>query len=723
MCYISLVSRPPAYGEEGTLLARRPILPTNDAELPCTDGECLPSAAVRKHNGRYGDITPVSSAGNQNDSGLPAFGAHGLSARAEELLIAISVYREPADRNAVLFQIGTHDWTAARVPDRQGPAPPYQAPPDLAELLDHCVATDLLSVSGPGAANAGPPDAWFVDRWIAGYLHAQLAAKGRAGELADAHRRGAAYWQWRAAAWPQERRADIHDLLEARQHLFSSGDIAGAGDVTRVVCAQLRAWGDLGQEADLVQSTLEWLPGRSTARADWLHELGTIASLRGDHPEAERRYAESSAMFAALHDYPGVAKALHSLGVQAQAQGEYRRAERYYRRSASAQRRADARPASAAPAAPSDSADDQADVAGSGAREGGQRAAASATAEPGRPDRAGPPDESARVRLSLAAGLDQQQVRRSAPSAGPRPRGRLTRWPVPWVAITVLGILALAITSISTLTAGGHNPGTRPAGSADSLAARYRAEAASWVASQVGRASVIACDPAMCAMLQQRAVPAGDLLALGPSGPPDPLASNIVVATAPVRAEFGTRLATVYAPLIIASFGTGPAAVEVRAIAPDGAAAYRAEIATDLHARERVGAELARNARLVIPAGARAQLSRGEVDTRLLAVLATLADLHELRIVTFGDAGPRASAIVPMRSVVITQDVPGPAAASWCSSVLSFLAAQQPPYRPASASLIRLARGQSAVRIEYPTPGPLGLLTTSGLAPELHAQL
>jgi hypothetical protein len=31
-------------------------------------------------------------------------------------LTGVSVYPEPADRNAVLFQIGLHDWTAGTVP-------------------------------------------------------------------------------------------------------------------------------------------------------------------------------------------------------------------------------------------------------------------------------------------------------------------------------------------------------------------------------------------------------------------------------------------------------------------------------------------------------------------------------------------------------------------------------------------------------------------------------
>lgn len=50
----------------------------------------------------------------------------------------------------------------------------------------------------------------------------------------------------------------------------------------------------------------------------------------------------------------------------------------------------------------------------------------------------------------------------------------------------------------------------------------------------------------------------------------------------PVRSEFGPRLASVYAPIVLASFGSGPNMVAVLATAPDGAAAYRSAAGGDL---------------------------------------------------------------------------------------------------------------------------------------------
>ena len=66
----------------------------------------------------------------------------------------------------------------------------------------------------------------------------------------------------------------------------------------------------------------------------------------------------------------------------------------------------------------------------------------------------------------------------------------------------------------------------------------------------------------------------------------------MVVATAAVRSQFGARLAGVYAPVVLARFGTGAAGIAVRVIAPGGAAAYRELLARDAQARRHVAAQL-----------------------------------------------------------------------------------------------------------------------------------
>ena len=60
-----------------------------------------------------------------------------------------------------------------------------------------------------------------------------------------------------------------------------------------------------------------------------------------------------------------------------------------------------------------------------------------------------------------------------------------------------------------------------------------------------------------------------------------PEGSLLVVATPVIRNQFGTRLASVYAPLVIASFGSGAERVDVRYVAPGGTAAFESQLAAD----------------------------------------------------------------------------------------------------------------------------------------------
>jgi hypothetical protein len=83
---------------------------------------------------------------------------------------------------------------------------------------------------------------FFVHRWTAAEL-AGRAGDGPTGTLVPVHRQAAAYWQWRVRVWPQDRPADVHDLLEARYHLLQAGDAETAGQVTELAVGQLDDWG------------------------------------------------------------------------------------------------------------------------------------------------------------------------------------------------------------------------------------------------------------------------------------------------------------------------------------------------------------------------------------------------------------------------------------------------------------------------------------------------
>jgi hypothetical protein len=277
------------------------------------------------------------------------------------------------------------------------------------------------------------------------------------------------------------------------------------------------------------------------------------------------------------------------------------------------------------------------------------------------------------------------------------------------IVVFAAGALTVALIRHPGSGTAASGSGQAAAGSAPVAAATAaRQRAASWIVAQVSHSTVVSCDPAMCAALEARGFPSGDLMTIGPSAS-YPLGSAVIAATAPVRSEFGSRLTTVYAPTVLASFGTGTAQVDIRAYAPDGAAAYLSALKTDQAARSSAGGQLLRNHRVEVTTAARAPLAAGQVDARLLITIATLAAQGRVSIVAFGDSGPGASPGVPLRAAVLAQ--PPGTSSGYLQSVLTFLRAQQAPYLANSISLAQLANGQDIVRIEYAAPSPLGLLS------------
>jgi hypothetical protein len=245
-----------------------------------------------------------------------------------------------------------------------------------------------------------------------------------------------------------------------------------------------------------------------------------------------------------------------------------------------------------------------------------------------------------------------------------------------------------------------------PSSNSLQAAAATRQAAAQWIVAQVGPSAIVACDPAMCAALQASGIAASRLLVLGTSAP-DPLGSDLVVATPALRSQFGARLASVYAPAVIASFGSGAGRIDIRAVAPDGTAAYDSALAADLSARIAAGRQLIGNRHVSMPAAAKAVLRAGQVDPRLLDMIAALAAQQPLRILSFSDSSPGAGAAIPLRGAELAPAHAGEHAAARLRTMLSFLRAQRLPFLPMQADLI----GKSALSVEYAAPSPLGLLS------------
>jgi hypothetical protein len=230
-----------------------------------------------------------------------------------------------------------------------------------------------------------------------------------------------------------------------------------------------------------------------------------------------------------------------------------------------------------------------------------------------------------------------------------------------------------------------------------------REQAAGWISREVASDIVVACDLEMCNQLQKSGFPAARLMQLQPTSP-DPLGAQLVVATPVIRNQFGTRLASVYAPLVMASFGAGAERVDIRYIAPDGSKAFEAQLPAYRKNRIAAGEQLLGNNHVQASADARKALQAGQVDPRLLVTLGTLAGLMPIRLVAFDDPSPGASSDVPLRGAEL-----GAAAPTGLPAMVAFLRAQQDLYAPAVARITQIANGQQVVTVRYDAPGPMGL--------------
>jgi hypothetical protein len=276
-------------------------------------------------------------------------------------------------------------------------------------------------------------------------------------------------------------------------------------------------------------------------------------------------------------------------------------------------------------------------------------------------------------------------------------------------------IVAAAAAAVTLTLARQHSAGDRhPAVTAllreasTAAAARNRTHAAAWMAAQVSRGVIVACDPLMCSVLRRDGFPAGDLEVLG-TGARDPLGSGLVVSTTALRSELGPRLASVYAPAVLASFGSGTSSVTVRVTAPDGAAAYLSAAHADLVARVHDGDQLRRNGNVHLLPASQAELAAGQVDSRLLMTLAALAHSVPVYVHQFSGLGPAASAGTPMRTMTISAAVVLPHHASYTGAVLAFLQAQQAPFL--ATATVSGTGAATVLQIAFTAPSPLGLLS------------
>jgi hypothetical protein len=315
---------------------------------------------------------------------------------------------------------------------------------------------------------------------------------------------------------------------------------------------------------------------------------------------------------------------------------------------------------------------------------------------------------------AAATAMAQQEIRQAA---GRRKHRSGHGYRIAGVVIAVMvvitaGSLAVALSAHTGAVA----HGGRASAAAARRATAIREHAAAWVAAQVSRTAVVSCDPTMCQALKSQGFPPGELSALGPATI-SPLGSDVIVATAAVREHFGELLSSVYAPAVLASFGSGQARIDIRQVAPHGVATYRSELAADLRSRKADGAALLTFSQILASAAARRQLEAGQVDARLLVAIADMASVRPIYIVDFSTFAPGADSDMPLRFADVIQGghthdpASRPLTAAFVRSMTAVLQNRDAPYRPAHIETVRLAGGKSVLRIEFTAPSLFGLLS------------
>jgi hypothetical protein len=303
------------------------------------------------------------------------------------------------------------------------------------------------------------------------------------------------------------------------------------------------------------------------------------------------------------------------------------------------------------------------------------------------------------------------------PGSTPRPArqgsGRLW-WRGRAAAVLAAIVLLAGAGGLALLLLPGGAPSGRPAGThagtgpGHPTEAELRTQAETWVLHQVSRSAVVSCDSQVCTDLHKRGLPSANLWTLGPQSP-DPLNSDLVVATADIRAQFGARLASAYAPIVIASFGSGNSRIDIRWVYPGGTAGYHAVQQPALRSRKALDDRLLTNGHVTVSAAARAQLLSADVDPRLPLLIAMMAHYHPVHIVDFVDQSPGGGPGSLLRSVDLaaTDGAAHHTHAAYLGWMREFMNAQRAPFHPAWSQQVTLHTGQAVLRIGFGAPSLL----------------
>jgi hypothetical protein len=273
----------------------------------------------------------------------------------------------------------------------------------------------------------------------------------------------------------------------------------------------------------------------------------------------------------------------------------------------------------------------------------------------------------------------------------------------------VAGVLAvLAAGSVGAVLAISRSG---PAGISAPAGAAQWGPAATWVAGQLDPATVVSCDPAMCAALVAHGYPSKNIRKL--SSATALKASGVVVVTPAAQQLFGSSLVTAWAPDALATFGPGSSATSVRIVAPHGATRYEQAARQDQAARASFGAALLQARSITVAGSAAQELKSGQADGRLMEAIADAAAAAPIHIVEFGNAGSGASADVPLRyaDLAASDSAASMGVPAYIQALRAGMAGGPGP-RPARTQLLTLPGGQQVLRVEFLAPSPLGVLNS-----------
>lgn len=241
-------------------------------------------------------------------------------------------------------------------------------------------------------------------------------------------------------------------------------------------------------------------------------------------------------------------------------------------------------------------------------------------------------------------------------------------------------------------------------------------QAEEWVAANIGFDDHVVVDAAIGDDLLGRGISSERMVPIeATESSPDSLTSwrqyDYLVSSPALRARLG-ELPSVQDAIDssrpVAAFGEGDERVEIRRILPGGMASVdqRESEAQDL--RLRAGASLALNPNLTASTDAVDELKAGQVDERLLNVIATLVVQHHLEIGAFpvvegedGIGAPRR--IVEIDGIDFQTIAPGTPAVA---SLEAFLDSQLSSYRPVDVAVETHPSGSTSLRITYSVADP-----------------